>query len=137
MKKMLNIALGYTIAGMMAGVFYREFTKFNDFVGETALATVHTHLFALGMLMFLIIALFTLKTNLLQVKNFNRAIIIYNVGVFLSTIMMFVRGVTTVLNIQLSSGLNASISGIAGLSHATLAIGLVLIILCLKKIETN
>ena len=58
MKKYLNISLIYAIAAMVGGVFYREFTKWNGFTGMTALGKVHTHLFLLGMLMFLIIALF-------------------------------------------------------------------------------
>ena len=28
MKKLLNTSFGYMIAGLAAGVFYREFTKF-------------------------------------------------------------------------------------------------------------
>ena len=33
MKKYLNYALGYAVAAMAGGVFYREFTKFNGFTG--------------------------------------------------------------------------------------------------------
>ena len=47
MKKYINYAFGYAIAGMAAGVFFREFTKFNAFEGVTALGKVHTHLFML------------------------------------------------------------------------------------------
>lgn len=32
MKKSINFALFYAIAAMAGGVFYREFTKFNDFL---------------------------------------------------------------------------------------------------------
>ena len=62
MKKYLNISLIYAIAAMVGGVFYREFTKWNGFTGMTALGKVHTHLFLLGMLMFLIIALLDRKS---------------------------------------------------------------------------
>ena len=37
MKKFINISLIYAIAAMAGGVFYREFTKFNNFTGVTAL----------------------------------------------------------------------------------------------------
>ena len=50
MKKYLNISLGYAIAAMLGGVFYREFTKWNEFTGVTTLGKVHTHLFLLGMI---------------------------------------------------------------------------------------
>ena len=58
MKKSIWIAFGYAIAAMACGVFYREFTKFFNFTGTTALAVSHVHLFMLGAVIFLIIALF-------------------------------------------------------------------------------
>lgn len=57
MKKLINTSMIYFILALAAGVFYREFTKFNGFSGSTALCRVHTHLFVLGMLIFLIAAL--------------------------------------------------------------------------------
>ena len=57
MKRLLNTAIGYFIAASAAGVFYREFTKWNGFTGKTTLGFVHTHLFVLGMFLFLILAL--------------------------------------------------------------------------------
>lgn len=58
MKKYLNISLIYAILAMVGGVFYREFTKLNGYTGVTALGKVHTHLFLLGIVMFLIITVF-------------------------------------------------------------------------------
>ncbi len=58
MKKLINTSFLYLILALAAGVFYREFTKFNSFTGKTTLAVVHTHLFVLGVLLFLILALF-------------------------------------------------------------------------------
>ena len=48
MKKLINTSFLYLILALAAGVFYREFTKFNSFTGKTTLAVVHTHLFVLG-----------------------------------------------------------------------------------------
>ena len=53
---------------MAGGVFYREFTKFHDFTGVTALGKVYTHLFLLGMLIFMLIALYAAPTNLQKQK---------------------------------------------------------------------
>ena len=64
MKKLLNIGFLYAILAMAGGVFYREFTKFNGFTGRTALGVVHTHLFLLGMVMFLLAALFAARLPL-------------------------------------------------------------------------
>ena len=37
MKKLWNTAFIYFWLAMAGGVFYREFTKFNDYSGETVL----------------------------------------------------------------------------------------------------
>ena len=134
MKKIMNIAISYAILGMIAGVFYREFTKFNSFTGETTLSVVHTHLFVLGMIMVLIIGIFAFKTDLLEVKKFNIFFLLYNLGVIMASIMLTVRGITTVVSANISTGLDASISGLSGLSHIILAIGLIGLLFCIKKV---
>lgn len=53
----------YAIFALVSGVFYREFTKLNDFTGKTALSVTHLHLYALGMLFFLIVALLVKNTR--------------------------------------------------------------------------
>lgn len=52
MKKYIHLALIYAVCALVAGVFYREFTKWNGFTGVTTLGKVHTHLFMLGMFLF-------------------------------------------------------------------------------------
>lgn len=133
MKKYLNISLIYAIAAMVGGVFYREFTKWNGFTGVTALGKVHTHLFLLGMLMFLIIALFAEHHDLQKQKLFRVFLWVYNIGVPLTAVMLAVRGIAQVLNVSLSSAANASISGIAGIGHILTDVGLVLLLISLKK----
>lgn len=132
-KKYLNISLIYAIAAMVGGVFYREFTKWNGFTGMTALGKVHTHLFLLGMLMFLIIALFAEHHDLQKQKLFRVFLWVYNIGVPLTAVMLVVRGIAQVLNVSLSSAANASISGIAGIGHILTGVGLVLLLISLKK----
>lgn len=63
-KKLIDTAFVYAIAAMVWGVFYREFTKFFAFSGKTTLAVTHVHFFALGTLVFLLLALFNLHLNL-------------------------------------------------------------------------
>lgn len=72
MKKCLKISLVYAIAALAGGVFYREFTKFNDYMGATSLGKVHTHLFMLGMAVFLIAALFAKDIDLNGQKTLDR-----------------------------------------------------------------
>ncbi|MEG0329530.1 MAG: DUF2871 domain-containing protein [Longicatena sp.] len=137
MKKYLNIALGYAIAAMIGGVFYREFTKFNAFSGVSALGKVHTHLFLLGMVMFLIIALFATHFTLENEKKFRIFMVLYNIGVPLMSIMLVVRGICQVLMIELTTGANAAISGISGIAHILVGIAIVLFILSLKKLAQD
>lgn len=133
MKKYLNVAFIYTIAAMIGGVFYREFTKYNDFSGVTVLGKVHTHLFLLGMLVFLMAALFSVHMNLSQDKLFRVFFCLYNIGVPLTAVMMVVRGVPQVLQQELSKGADAAISGIAGIGHILTGTGLILFLLSLKR----
>ena len=77
MKKLINIAFIYAIAAIVCGVFYREFTKAMAFAGRTTLAFTHLHLFALGTVIFLILALFSLRTNLMEQKKFKAFFVIH------------------------------------------------------------
>lgn len=52
---------------------------------------------------------------------------------FIDSVMLFVRGVLQVLEIALSSGMNAAISGIAGIGHMLLGISLVLLLMQIKR----
>ena len=133
MKKYLNISLIYAILAMAGGVFYREFTKFNEFTEATILGKVHTHFFLLGMVVLWITALFAAQKNLEEIKTFKVFMWIYNIGVPLTGVMMVVRGIPQVLILSLSDGLSAAISGIAGIGHILTGIGIVLLIFSFKK----
>ena len=133
MKKYLNYALFYAVLAMIAGVFYREFTKFNNFYADTALAKVHTHLFVLGMIIFLLISLFFKKEKIVAIKMFKSFMYIYNFGLLLMSTIMSIRGILQVLTISLSTNCNAVITGLAGISHLCVGIGLLLLFLVFKK----
>ena len=57
MKRFATPALLYAVLALAGGVFYREFTKFQDFSGQTTLSVLHTHYFLLGMVVFLLLLL--------------------------------------------------------------------------------
>lgn len=137
MKKCINISLIYAVAAMVGGVFYREFTKFNDFTGDTALGKVHVHLFVLGMAVFLITALFADRRDLSRLRTYRAFLVIYNIGVPLTAVMLLVRGVTQVLGLSLSTGASAAISGIAGIGHILTGAGIILLLITLKKAADN
>lgn len=133
MKKCLNASLIYAIAALAGGMFYREFTKFNNYMGATLLGKVHTHLFMLGMVVFLIAAMFARGSSLEKEKTFKPFMIVYNIGVPISAITMAVRGVTQVLGTELSKGADAAISGIAGIGHILTGAGIILFLTALLK----
>lgn len=137
MKKYLNISLIYAIAAMVCGVFYREFTKINGFSGATALGKVHAHLFILGMLVFIVISLFAAHNDLSRIKPFRIFMVIYNIGVPLTAVMTAIRGIVQVLGITITSGASAAISGIAGIGHILAGVGIILLIVSLKKTAKN
>lgn len=135
MKKLWNTAFGYFLAAMAAGVFYREFTKFNGFTGRTTLAFAHVHLMVLGTVVFLFLGLAAKVTNLMKQKSFYRFYMIYNVTLPLMVAVMIVRGIFQTLGTELSRGLDASISGIAGLTHIAIAGALIYLFIILRKTE--
>lgn len=51
--------------------------------------------------------------------------------------MMVIRGITQVLNISLSTAANAAISGIAGIGHILTGVGIILLLVSLKKAAEN
>ncbi|MGN1457065.1 MAG: DUF2871 family protein [Acutalibacteraceae bacterium] len=51
--------------------------------------------------------------------------------------MMLVRGITQVLNIPLSSGADAAISGIAGIGHILIGTGIILLLITLRKVSKD
>ena len=131
MKKIFNAAFTYMIIGVLAGLFYREFTKANDFPeGEfTQLGVVHTHLLTLGFIVLLIVLALDKVFGLSGTKLFSWFFWLYNVGVILTAGMMVWHGSLTVLGQQS----NAMIAGIAGLGHIALSVSFVLFFLALRK----
>lgn len=125
-KRYINYSIIYTVLAMIGGVFYREFTKMNGYTDWTTLSVVHTHYFILGMMFFLILGLVSMNMDL----KINRAVLFYNIGLNLTAIMLVVRGIVQVLDLNVVS---AAISGIAGIGHIILGFSLILILLDIKK----
>ncbi|UUV98517.1 DUF2871 domain-containing protein [Vagococcus luciliae] len=120
MQKLARASLSYMIIGLISGVYFREMTKLNDFDGWTQLSVVHTHTLILGMFFFLIVLLLEKNFNLTKHKNFKKFYITYNIGLGVTLLMLLTHGTMTVLGIESS----AAISGIAGLGHIILTVGL-------------
>lgn len=132
MKRYMNTALLYAILAMVGGVFYREFTKWNGFTARTALAVVHTHYFLLGMMLFLMLLVLEKNFAFTGPKT-GRVLVAYHIGLNLTAVMLAVRGVVQVLGTTLSAGMNAAISGMAGIGHILLGVSLVLLLAQIRR----
>ena len=132
MKSLYRAAIFYLVMGLGAGLFYREFTRANEFPeGQfTQLGVAHTHLLALGFMMFLIFLVvekaFVVSHNK---KLFNSFFWFYNIGVVLTVGMLIWHGSLTVLGEEST----AMIAGIAGIGHILITIGLVLFVVALGR----
>lgn len=131
MRKIAKLSFFYSMLGMFLGVFYREFTKLNDYTGETVLSGLHTHVLVLGMFFFIIVLILEKLFELTKNKRFNGFFITYNIGLVLTVVMMAVHGYVEVLKLDISTMIDSSISGIAGLGHIIMAIAYVLFFLIL------
>ncbi|WP_314147330.1 DUF2871 family protein [uncultured Leifsonia sp.] len=131
MKLSFIAATVYLAAGIASGLFYREFTKANDFPegGATQLGVVHTHLLVLGFLVFLIVLVLDRLFGIARGPLFQWFFWTYNAGLLLTAAMMVVHGSLTVLG-EASS---AAIAGIAGMGHILLTIALALLMVSLGR----
>ena len=86
----------------------------------------------LGMVFFLLLLLLEKNFSFTSAKA-GRILAVYHVGLNLTAVMLVVRGVTQVLGIALSSGVNAAISGMAGVGHILLGVSLVILLVELRR----
>ncbi len=134
MKKIMNRAYGFLFLGLIAGVFYREFTKLNGFMGQTRLKGIHPHILVLGVFFSLILAI---AIKVFQIDfdcKFERLYNGYSLGLLFTAIMLLVRGITEVLELDLSRALDMSISGLGGIAHIILGVSFVMIV---KKLRDS
>ncbi|MGP5044366.1 DUF2871 domain-containing protein [Glutamicibacter ardleyensis] len=132
MRKLINIAFAYMLVGVASGLFFREFTKMNDFPegGWTQLSVVHTHLLVLGFIVALLVLLLEKAFNLSSHRKLYAWFMgTYHAGVIITAGMQLTHGMLTVLDIESS----AMISGIAGLGHMALTAGMILLFIMLRR----
>ena len=90
-KRCANLALVYAVIAMIFGVFYREFTKFNHFTGQTSLSFLHTHYFMLGMFFFLALMLAE-KVFSFSDRSTGTLLAVYQLGLNITGIGFLARG---------------------------------------------
>lgn len=132
MKRCMNASLLYAILAMVGGVFYREFTKFNGLPperpSESCIRTTSCWAWSSS-------SCFCCWKRAFPSWKPKRSACwtAYQVGLNLTAVMFVVRGVPQVLGTELSAGMNAAISGIAGIGHILLGISMVMLLLQVRK----
>lgn len=132
MKKLLYASFLYMVAGLAAGLFYREFTKVHDFPeGQVSqLGLAHTHLLTLGFLVFLIVlALEKVFTISRSRRLFTWFFWLYNAGVVITAGTLVWHGSLTVLGRDST----AMIAGIAGIGHILITAALLVFFAALRQ----
>jgi len=133
MRRYLNAAITYSIIAMVSGVFYRELTKYTYFTEQTSLSSMHGHYFTLGLFFFLFLLILEKQFGWSSLPKSKGFITIYHIGLNITGLGFLIRGFTEVMDIAMSKGLNASISGIAGMGHILIAVSMIGILLRVKK----
>lgn len=118
--KLARTSMIYMILGLAFGLFDREFARIYNFTGYTQLGVLHTHTLILGMFFFLIVLILEHQFKLSAHRHYKKFIMFYQSGLGLSLLIMLIHGSMIVMGMESS----AMMSGIAGIGHILLTIGL-------------
>lgn len=132
---LLKQAITFLVLGLSGGVFYREFTKAFGWTAHTALSVVHVHLLVLGFLFFLL--LFVVLQQEKSLKGYVRPLAVYVIGLTGTIVAFMVRGIYSITAEGVALFPDAMLSGMAGIGHILLGIGVVWTMLRMLKEKTH
>lgn len=134
-SSMLSTSLTFTIMGIFAGAFSREFTKIYGFTDQTYLNLVHTHVLTLGFLALAFLYLLVKNYDDLMINQIKKPYHIYLTGLVISLVTMILLGIYQIV----SNGHNlineSMLAGITGLGHIILTIGIIWTFIKVYKYE--
>ena len=136
-QDVLGMSFTFLVMGLVAGVFYREFTKVNNFVGDTRLSVLHTHTLVLGFVVLLVFYLLIRNYSLDRVLGLKKSYLIYISGLTFTLVMMVFIGIYQItaqgqdlINIK-------AIEGMSGLGHIILAAGMTKLLVKIYRLENT
>ena len=132
MKKLVKTAFIYAIIAMLCGVVYREGSRFLELTEPNTWSFTHTHFFVLGMFFFLIVLILEKEFSLTKDKKFKAFYIICNIGLIITGIMLWMRGIADITE-SFYNSYDKMISGISGIGHILLGIGIILFFIILNN----
>ena len=131
-EKLVNTAFIYAIVAMLCGIIYREGSRFLELTEPNTWSFTHTHFFVLGMFFFLIVLILEKEFSLTKDKKFKAFYIIYNIGLIITGIMLWMRGIADITE-SFYNSYDKMISGISGIGHILLGIGIILFFIILNN----
>lgn len=124
----------WTALGLAGGLYFREFTKLNEFdlSRPTQLGGVHTHALTWGTIfMLVLLGLALLLPALGADKRMRWGVHLLNAGLVLTVSMMTFKGSVQVLDKPWAD--SPALAGVAGLGHMTMTAALVLLLLAIGR----
>ena len=132
---LLKTSFVFLILGLSGGVFYREVTRAFQYSAYTTLAVLHVHLLVLGALFpFILYAI--LKEKAGELSSLKRPFTLTLSGLALTVVCMTVRGLSQITVTETLPFPDGALSGIAGIGHILMGIGLVLCWLAALRLES-
>lgn len=123
-RNMYRLSIFYFVVALATGLFHHNIEYWTNFTGISVLKYVHPHSTVLGGFLFLILPLFVKVFSIDKSKHFNHFMIIYNTGLIGSLFFMSFRGVEQLFSLPIPKFWNHMMSGLAGISHAILTVGI-------------
>lgn len=122
MEKLTRASAGYTAFGLIAGVFYREYSRFWRFdtsAVQTQLRSLHTHCFSLGTIFLLIVLSLEKNFHLSAQKDFKKFYGLYHSGLGITLLCMLIQGCL----VTAGKEKNFVVSCLAGVGHTLVGAG--------------
>lgn len=134
-ENIYDISMTFVIMGFIAGVFYREFTKFYKFTTTNHLGKLHVHTLVLGFIVSMLIFLLVRNYSEEKLQTIKKPLYIYISGLFFTITNMAVFGIYDVVgNGEKTINIKA-LEGFSGIGHILLSVGLVYLLLNIKKLR--
>ena len=128
---LLKQAITFLVLGLCGGVFYREFTKAFGWTARTTLSVVHVHLLVLGFLFFLLLFI-SLQTES-YLDTIRHPLALYRTGLTWTVAAFMIRGIYTITSEGNVLFPDAMLSGMAGIGHILLGVGIVWTMFCVLQ----
>lgn len=133
----LGISFVTLIMGLISGVFYRELTRFYNYENHTHLVKLHSHILVLGFIFCLTLYFITKNYPLNKLCKLKKPLFTYLIGLLLTIVSMTIIGIFEIVGNNTKDINISSLSGISGLGHIILSIGIIWMIITIFNIENS